>query len=82
MTKEEAYNKVEKTIEEHFEFIELVAKMRSAMLACELAKMRIDYLKDTDKEVPTELLEEHANAMSKYIGLENEVDDYLELNGY
>ena len=30
MTKEEAYNKVEKTIEEYFEFIELVKKMREA----------------------------------------------------
>ena len=30
MTKEEAYNKIERTIEEYFEFIELVRKMRKA----------------------------------------------------
>ncbi len=28
MTKEEAYNKVEKTIEEYFEFVSLVKRMR------------------------------------------------------
>ena len=63
-------------------FVELVAKMRSAMLACELADMRINYLKKTNKEVSTALLEEHAVAINKYIGLVNEVDDYLELKGY
>lgn len=63
-------------------FVELVAKMRSAMLACELADMRINYLKETNKEVSTALLEEHAVAINKYIGLVNEVDDYLELKGY
>lgn len=30
MTKEEAYNKVEKTIEEYFEFVSLVKRMRDA----------------------------------------------------
>lgn len=30
MTKEEAYNKIEKTIEEYFEFVSLVKRMREA----------------------------------------------------
>lgn len=30
MTKEEAYNKIEKTIEEYFEFVSLVRRMRKA----------------------------------------------------
>ena len=64
------------------DFVELVAKMRSATIACEIAEMRINYLKEINQEVPTQLLEEHAVAMNKCVELENEVDDYLELKGY
>jgi len=35
MTKEEAYNKVEKTIEEYFEFVDLVRRMREAFMKAE-----------------------------------------------
>lgn len=64
------------------DFVELVAKFRNITTACEIAEMRIKYLKDNGMEVPSALFEEHAAAMNKYIELENEVDDYLELKGY
>lgn len=64
------------------EFVELVAKMRSATIACELAEVRINYLKETNQEVSTQLLEERAVTINKYVELVNEVDDYLELKGY
>lgn len=78
---------ISKTLEgkawkEHEEFVKLVAKFRNIATACEIAEMRIKYLKENVMEVPLTLFEEHATAMNKYIELENEVDNYLESKGY
>lgn len=64
MTKEEAYNKVEKTIEEYFEFVSLVKRMRDA-------QNRVDMLVGgEDIEFVDMLCIEQREA-------EREVDEYL-----
>lgn len=64
MTKEEAYNKVEKTIEEYFEFVSLVKRMREA-------QNRVDMLVGgEDIEFIDMLYIEQREA-------EREVDEYL-----
>ena len=64
MTKEEAYNKVEKTIEEYFEFVSLVKRMRET-------QNRVDMLKGgEDIEFVDMLCIEQREA-------EREVDEYL-----
>lgn len=64
MTKEEAYNKIEKTIEEYFEFVSLVKRMREA-------QNRVDMLVGgEDIEFVDMLCIEQREA-------EREVDEYL-----
>ena len=64
MTKEEAYNKIEKTIEESFEFVSLVKRMRDA-------QNRVDMLVGgEDIEFVDMLCIEQREA-------EREVDEYL-----
>ena len=64
MTKEEAYNKVEKTIEEYFEFVSLVKRMRET-------QNRVDMLVGgEDIEFVDMLCIEQREA-------EREVDEYL-----
>lgn len=64
MTKEEAYNKIEKTIEEYFEFVSLVKRMRET-------QNRVDMLKGgEDIEFVDMLCIEQREA-------EREVDEYL-----
>ena len=64
MTKEEAHNKIEKTIEEYFEFVSLVKRMREA-------QNRVDMLADgEDIEFVGMLCVEQREA-------EREVDEYL-----
>ena len=64
MTKEEAYNKVEKTIEEYFEFVSLVKRMRET-------QNRVDMLEGgEDIEFVDMLYIEQREA-------EREVDEYL-----
>ena len=64
MTKEEAYNKIEKTIEEYFEFVSLVKRMRDA-------QNRVDMLVGgEDIEFVDMLCIEQREA-------EREVDEYL-----
>lgn len=64
MTKEEAYNKIEKTIEEYFEFVSLVKRMREA-------QNRVDMLVGgEDIEFIDMLYIEQREA-------EREVDEYL-----
>ena len=64
MTKEEAYNKVEKTIEEYFEFVELVKKMRKAQI-------EKDESDQGYRTIP------HICILEKKDRLESEVDEYL-----
>ena len=67
MTKEEAYNKVEKTIEEYFEFIELVRRMREAQ-------------KKIKGYSPTRIEKDRCqweNDLDNKAYLESEVDEYL-----
>lgn len=64
MTKEEAYNKIERTIEEYFEFIELVRRMREA-------QKRKEFIDSTlDREAMYE-----CRKLTKQ--RESEVDEYL-----
>ena len=64
MTKEEAYNKIEKTIEEYFEFVSLVKRMRET-------QNRVDMLVGgEDIEFVDMLCIEQREA-------EREVDEYL-----
>jgi len=67
MTKEEAYNKVEKTIEEYFEFVSLVKRMRDAQKDVIYKSMfsALDSARPTAYEV----------AKTKQIVLEQEVDE-------
>lgn len=65
MTKEEAYNKIEQTIEEYFEFVELVTRMREAQKEFESDSPHMDY----DK-----IMEVYHDKFH----LESEVDEYLE----
>ena len=76
MTKEEAYNKVEKTIEEYFEFVSLVKRMREAQSDYEIIDMSYEYAKD-HRCADRELVLQRAEAMTKAIKLEDEVDEYL-----
>ena len=64
MTKEEAYNKVEKTIEEYFEFISLVKKMRTAQEAFQNA-------------ISSEDIDQMDMCQIRMLDLEREVDEYL-----
>jgi hypothetical protein len=64
MTKEEAYNKVEKTIEEYFEFVSLVRRMRKAQDAFNIS-VSADNIEDIDFW--------HIRMLE----LEREVDEYL-----
>lgn len=67
MTKEEAYNKIEQTIEEYFEFVSLVKKMREAQKkikdysSLRIEKGRCQWENDLDNKTY----------------LESEVDEYL-----
>lgn len=78
MTKEEAYNKVEKTIEEYFEFIELVRKMREAQKEYDDA---IDKVYSTHAffrdNIPYEVHELLRKLTKKKKALQKEVDEYL-----
>lgn len=68
MTKEEAYNKVEKTIEEYFEFIELVKRMRETQ-------------KKIKGYSPTRIEKDRCqweNDLDNKAYLESEVDEWLE----
>ena len=69
MTKEEAYNKIEKTIEEYFEFVELVRRMREAQKDVIYKSM----FSALDSAYPTA----YEVAKTKQIVLEQEVDEYL-----
>ena len=64
MTKEEAYNKVEKTIEEYFEFISLVKRMREAQEAFQNA-------------ISSEDIDQIDMCQIRMLDLEREVDEYL-----
>ena len=64
MTKEEAYNKVEKTIEEYFEFISLVKRMREAQEAFQNA-------------ISSEDIDQMDMCHIRMLDLEREVDEYL-----
>jgi len=64
MTKEEAYNKVEKTIEEYFEFVSLVRRMRQAQI-------EKDESDQGYRTIP------HIGILEKKDRLESEVDEYL-----
>lgn len=46
MTKEEAYNKIEQTIEEYFEFVSLVKRMRDAQKERKRFPFKQDYFFD------------------------------------
>ena len=67
MTKEEAYNKIEQTIEEYFEFVELVARMREAQ------KKIKDYSSLRIEKDRCQWENDHDNKTY----LESEVDEYL-----
>lgn len=64
MTKEKAYNKVEKTIEEYFEFISLVKRMREAQEAFQNA-------------ISSEDIDQIDMCQIRMLDLEREVDEYL-----
>lgn len=64
MTKEEAYNKVEKTIEEYFEFVSLVRRMREAQI-------------EKDESDQGYRVIPHICILEKKDRLESEVDEYL-----
>ena len=67
MTKEEAYNKVKRTIEEYFEFVELVKRMREAQKKIkDYSSLRIE--KDRCQ---------WENDLDNKAYLESEVDEYL-----
>ena len=70
MTKEEAYNKVEKTIEEYFEFISLVKRMREAQEELDVFEYEHDFFE-------YEVIMKRKELISKVIKLESEVDEYL-----
>lgn len=70
MTKEEAYNKVEKTIEEYFEFIELVRGMREAQEELDVFEHEHDFFE-------YEVIMKRKELTSKVIKLESEVDEWL-----
>ena len=70
MTKEEAYNKIERTIEEYFEFIELVRKMREAQEELDVFENKHEFFDYKGAMKRKELI-------SKVIKLESEVDEYL-----
>lgn len=65
MTKEEAYNKVEKTIEEYFKFVSLVKRMREAQ---EIANRAMAEADDYSEALI------HVNKANE---LEKEVDEWL-----
>lgn len=65
MTKEEAYNKIEKTIEEYFEFVSLVKRMRETQ---EIANRA---MAESDDYSEALIFVNKANE------LEREVDEYL-----
>lgn len=65
MTKEEAYNKIEKTIEEYFEFVSLVKRMRDTQ---EIANRA---MAESDDYSEALIFVNKANE------LEREVDEYL-----
>lgn len=64
MTKEEAYNMIEKTIEEYFEFVSLVKRMREAQIEKD----------ESDQGYRTM---PHICILEKKDRLESEVDEYL-----
>lgn len=78
MTKEEAYDKVEKTIEEYFEFKALVKRMREAQMDKEIVEMRVRYKHEEGLDITKEDNELYASATTKAVFLEDEVDEYLE----
>lgn len=65
MTKEEAYNKIEQTIEEYFEFVSLVKRMREAQEIANRAMI------ESDDYSEALIYVDKANE------LEKEVDEYL-----
>ena len=69
MTKEEVYNKIEKTIEEYFEFVSLVKRMREAQNA-ERKWGIVNYKTEEDKVACDK-------AIRLMYQLESEVDEYL-----
>ena len=77
MTKEEAYNNVEKTIEEYFEFVELVKRMREAQRDKNILEMRLRFKIDQDKKISDEDNVEFATAMCNMVFYEDKVDEYL-----
>ena len=70
MTQEEAYNKVEKTIEEYFGFISLVKRMREAQEELDVFEYEHDFFE-------YEVIMKRKELTSKVIKLESDVDEYL-----
>ena len=64
MTKEEAYNRIKQTIDEYFEFVSLVKKMREAQI-------EKDESDQGYRSIP------HICILEKKDRLESEVDEYL-----
>ena len=72
MTKEEAYNKVEKTIEEYFEFVALVKRMREARHKYSALSREF-----CSKGMKPRQSQEWQDARKLTKRLESEVDEYL-----
>lgn len=72
MTKEEAYNKVEKTTEEYFEFVSLVRRMREARRKYSALSREF-----CSKGMKPRQSQEWQDARKLTKRLESEVDEYL-----
>lgn len=77
MTKEEAYNKVENTIEEYFEFVELVKRMREAQADQEIISARLMYIREHKGVLTDKDFSDVASITNKVVDLEDKVDEYL-----
>ena len=64
MTKEEAYNRIKQTIDEYFEFVSLVKRMREAQI-------------EKDESDQGYRVIPHICILEKKDRLESEVDEYL-----
>lgn len=70
MTKEEAYNRIKQTIDDYFEFVELVKRMREAQEELDVFEYEHDFFE-------YEVIMKRKELTSKVIKLESEVDEYL-----
>jgi len=77
MTQEELWRDIGTLKQMHFEFCELVKRMREAQDNFTILDGRLTYKVNSGVKVDEKDYQEHSDAMYKMMTLESEVDEYL-----